>query len=367
MPTLGNRPSILRSIASSIPEASVLESPMSRLHELLFVRWRIASLALSICLYAGIVLGFGERLAISNNYFVALPVLVAALCYSVPGGLAAGLLGLPSNLLLFAVIGHPEYSPASKLIAECFGTILGLSLGYVAHNFRMYEKEIRRRVETEKSLSVALQAKDLLLKELNHRVKNNLSVIKSIAQLQRNRSCDPEFVRSVDRLVQRIQAIALVYERLYGTGANEAAVDPERYLGGLIANLTASYSDTGVDIVHSVRVDGRLLDPEEATCLGLIVNEALTNSIKYATGGRLDPAIFIGLDQIDGEYRLIVRDNGPGFDPGASESGGGLGLRMIRALAHQLDGRVSFDKAEAQTRAQGAQLELRWPVGKEAT
>ena len=206
----------------------------SRLHHLLFTRWKAASLAASICAYTAIVLCFGRELAISNNYFVALPVLVAALGYSVPGGLAAGLLGLPANLLLFAILGHPEYSPANKLIAECFGTVLGFSLGYVAHNFRMYEGELRRRFETERDLTRALKEKDILLKELNHRVKNNLAVIKSIAQLQRSRSRDPDFLVSIDRLVERIHAIALVHEQLYGPEEGVLTVDPGHYLDALV-------------------------------------------------------------------------------------------------------------------------------------
>lgn len=367
MPETGDRTDSLQSTAGPPAESSVLEGPVSRIHELLFVRWRAVSLGLSLAIYAAVVLLFGDSLAVSSNYFVALPVLAASFCYAVPGGIAAGLLGLPANLLLFAILGHPEYSPANKLIAECFGTLLGVSLGYLAHSFRRYETEIRRRVETERRLSITLQAKELLLRELNHRVKNNLSVIKSIAQLQRNRSRDPTFVAAVDLLVQRIQAMAMVYEQLHGSPERATGVDPERYLGALIANLTASYSDIGVDIVHSVRVDGQLLGPEETTCLGLIVNEALTNSIKYAVDGQGSPMIFVSLDRSGREYRLIVRDNGPGFESAAPEANGGLGLRMIRALAHQLGGRVSFERVEARGGAEGARIELRWPAGKEVS
>ncbi len=343
----------------------MLDGPASRLHHLLFTRWKAASLAASICAYTAIVLCFGRELAISNNYFVALPVLVAALGYSVPGGLAAGLLGLPANLLLFAILGHPEYSPANKLIAECFGTVLGFSLGYVAHNFRMYEGELRRRFETERDLTRALKEKDILLKELNHRVKNNLAVIKSIAQLQRSRSRDPDFLVSIDRLVERIHAIALVHEQLYGPEEGVLTVDPGHYLDALVGNLAASYSDMGVELIHSVRVGGRLLGPEAATPLGLIVNEALNNSIKHAVGVCREPVIYLNLDVVGEDYRLIVGDNGPGFEPEAFDSGGGLGLKMIRALARQMDGRVSFEKVDGDGCVEGARLELRWPIGKE--
>jgi two-component sensor histidine kinase len=344
---------------------SILDRPLSRLQRLLFTRWRAASLVISISVYAAIVLLFGPDLAISSNYFVALPVLVAALGYSVLGGLTAGILGLPANLLLFTLLGHPEYSPANKLIAECFGLVLGFSLGYVAHNFRMYEGELRRRFEIEEDLTKALLEKDILLKELNHRVKNNLSVIQSIAQLQRARSRDPEFLASIDRLVERIHAIALVHEQLYGPQDGTLAVNPEHYLDALIGNLAASYSDMGVEMIHSVRVGGRVLGPEEATPLGLIVNEALNNSIKYAVGLCQDPVIYLSLDIVDDDYRLIVGDNGPGFAPETSDPGGGLGLKMIRALARQMNGRVSFEKVGEDGCVEGARLELRWPVRKE--
>ncbi|HUW40391.1 MAG TPA: sensor histidine kinase [Rectinemataceae bacterium] len=346
--------------------SSILDRPVNRLHHLLFTRHRGLSLALSIAAYAAIVLSLGGDLAISNNYFVALPVLVAALGFSVPGGLAAGALGLPANLLLFHILGHPEYSPASKLIAECFGTVLGFSLGYVAHNFRMYETELRRRSAAEGELTEALQQKDILLKELNHRVKNNLSVIKSIAQLQRARSADPVFLESIDRLVERIHAIALVHEQLYGPKEGAFAVDPESYLDALVGNLSASYADMGVELIHTVRVGGRLLDPEEAAPLGLIVNEALNNSIKHAVGLCRDPVIYLELEASRGEYRLVVGDNGPGFDSDAPDAHEGLGLKMIRALARQMDATLRFEKAGGEGCVEGARLELRWPIRKES-
>ena len=346
--------------------ASILDRPVNRLHHLLFTRYRGLSLAVSVAAYAAIVLGLGDDLAISSNYFVALPVLVAALGFSVPGGLAAGALGLPANLLLFHLLGHPEFSPANKLIAECFGAVLGFSLGYVAHNFRMYETELRGRSAAEGELTEALQEKDILLKELNHRVKNNLAVIKSIAQLQRSRSRDPDFLASIDRLVERIHAIALVHEQLYGPKEGTLAVDPASYLDALIGNLAASYRDMGVEMIHTVRVGGRLLDPEDATPLGLIVNEALNNSIKHSVGVCRDPVISLELEAAHGEYRLVVEDNGPGFDTEAPEAREGLGLTMIRALARQMDGTIRFEKADGDGCVEGARLELRWPIRKES-
>jgi len=152
-----------------------------------------------------------------------------------------------------------------------FGTILDFLLGHVAHTFRVYESEIGKRVQTEKNLT--------------------------LAQLPRNR---PEDCR--------------------------ASVEPEHHIDGLIANLSSSYSATGVDIVHSVRMAGSFFSPEEVTCVGLIVNETLTDSVTYASGGCEDPAIFLSLDQVDG--------------------------------------RAVFGKANLRDCVEGSRIELRWPSGR---
>jgi two-component sensor histidine kinase len=352
-------------LARHIP-FSALDMSVTRLHRQVFIRRRALTFPTSIAIYVLVVLFAGSHLEISSNYFVILPVLVASLCYGIPGGLVAGALGLPANLLLFALIGHPEYSPASKAIAEASGVVVGLALGYLSHYYRELETEISRRIPIEDSLRRALAEKELLLQELHHRVKNNLNVIKSLVQLQRNRSSDPAFREAADRLIERIFTIALVHEQLYRRDDNVLTVNLEEYVGALVANVVAGYASTDVEVVHSVRTGERRISPDVASPLGLIINEVLTNALKHAACCVGEPVIVLTLDIADDDFRLVIRDNGPGFDPLRIEEKG-LGLKLVKALARQLDGKLNFEQAQYPMRGAddsvGARFELRWSAG----
>lgn len=331
--------------------------PVAKAHRFLFVRHGTASFAAAVAIYVGVVLGLGDRLAISNNYFVILPVLVAALAGGTSAGLIAGLLALPANLLLFAILGHPEYSPASKPIAEASGIIVGFSFGYLADYFRELEGEIGRRIETEESLRRTLAEKELLLKELNHRVKNNLNLIKSLVKLQRNRSSDPAFAAAADALVSRILAISLVHDQLYRS--DSPFIRPQVYLNSIAANVSQALAAERSAVSVSVDVGDELLDADVALPLGLVVNEALTNALKHAAMEGQDCAVVLSLTIEDGRFRLRVRDNGPGPFPGAGE---GLGMKIIRAFAAQLGGEATLTSIPGPDgKSLGALFELAWP------
>jgi two-component sensor histidine kinase len=351
--------------------------------EVLFVRHRYPSLLLSIAVYAAAVILSGNALQVSANYFILLPVLVAAMCFGTVGGLVAGALGLPANLLLFWMLGHPEYSPASKLVAELSGIVLGLACGRLADYFRRMEREIRKRIATEEALRSALAEKQLLLRELHHRVKNNLSVIKSLVQLQRNRSKDPAFLEAADELIGRIFAISLVHDQL-DTDRSLAMVELGSFMKALVRNLEGGLGLEESAVRLDIDVDGCALQIEAATSLGLIVNEVLTNALKHASrsedeagatlvGQGAKPSIQLSLkleNLPDGaHYRLVIVDDGPGPKE-VSPSAGGLGLKLVRALARNLGGKAKLEAIvampwgdrEADREAVGARFELVFPA-----
>ncbi len=339
---------------------SPLDRALSRLHASVFKRHPLASLLASIGLYAAVVLAFGPRLAVSNNYFVGIPVIVAAVSYGLAGGAIAGALGLPANLLLFAVLGRPDFSPASKPIAEAFGIVLGTALGYLSDYFRKLEAEIARRVRVEEQLREALGEKQLLLEELHHRVKNNLNVIKSLVQLQRDRARDPEFIAAAEDLMSRILAMATVHESLYAKTFS-GAIEPEPYFASLLASL-AQARGGGVELSSSVDAGGLLLPVDAAVPLALVVNEAVTNAFKHAFEGLEDRRIRLTLGHADGACVLVIEDNGRG---GASKGPAGLGTRIVRALAVQLGGTYSYgparELASGDPGRPGTRIELRFP------
>jgi hypothetical protein len=169
-------------------EPQELFSPLDRaigaVYSHLFGRRRFLTLAVSITLYSASVLALGSTVRVSTNYFVLLPVIIASVGYGLYAGLASGALALPANLLLYAIIGHPEFSPESKLIAELSGIILGTILGYLSDYHRKLDAERRLRKETEAELTRTLRDREALFREVHHRVKNNLNLVKSMINLQ---------------------------------------------------------------------------------------------------------------------------------------------------------------------------------------
>jgi two-component sensor histidine kinase len=339
------------------------DSLASKIHAVVFIRYRYASLTAAIALYSAVMLVTGRALGVSSNYFVIGPVMAAALGFGIAGGLAAGILALPANLLIYAILGHPEFSPASKLIAESSGILVGLLFGRLADYFRDVEREIKRRMATEEALRGALAEKELLLRELHHRVKNNLNVMKSLVQLQRNRSEVPAFLEAADELINRIFAISLVHDQL-NTDQALSSVDPAHYIEALVGNLASGLGIGMSRIGLSMDTGGRFIPVESAISLGLIVNEALTNAIKHASpGSEGKPSIRISLGLEGGDYRLAICDDGPGPGSGTASDAarGGLGLMLVRALARNLGGKTELAAIEGENGPIGSRFDLSFP------
>jgi two-component sensor histidine kinase len=338
----------------------------SKIHALVFIRYRHASLAATVALYAAAMLASGKTLGVSSNYFVIVPVVVAALGFGTAGGLISGLLGLPANLLMYAILGHPEYSPASKIIAEASGLVVGFVFGRLADYFRDVEREIKKRMATEEALRGSLEAQELLLRELHHRVKNNLNIIKSLVQLQRNRSRDPAFLEAADELVGRIFAISLVHDQL-DKDQTLASIETRRYVEALVANISSGLGLGPTSIALSVETGDAELLVDQATSLGLILNEALTNSLKHSSARRDEsgPQVRLSLAIEDGDYCLEIRNDAAEVEAGAGAprpGGKGLGLRLVQALARNLGGDASFRIVPGEGRPAEALFDLVFPV-----
>ncbi len=319
-----------------------------------------ASLFVSIGIYATVVLVFGGGLGISSNYFVLLPAIAAALGFGSLGGLLAGLLGLPANLLLFAILGHPEFSPASKLIAEISGLTVGFVFGGLSDHFQEIREEMERRKSIETELRRAIADKDLLLRELNHRVRNNLGVVKALVRLQKSCSCDPAFVEAADELIGRIFAISIVQDELdIGKGGLEVGID--RYLRTLASRVSSSFGKQEPRLLCGCD-SGCFIPVEDAVSLGLIVNEALAEIFKRGCrNGTKEEPVRLSLDASEGFYRLRIEAGEEAMAEGGSGPGGdeGLGMKLTRSLAESLGGEIRHEAAGEGLRAA---FELRFPV-----
>jgi two-component sensor histidine kinase len=183
----------------------------------------------------------------------------------------------------------------------------------------------------------------LLLRELHHRVKNNLAIVSSLLNLQSGSLTDARAARAVREGRQRVEAMGLLHQHLYQT-ADVARVDMRPYLTTLLDNLLATYGFEEDSITLELTLDLPTLEVERAVPLGLILNELVTNALKHAYAGVARPWLrVLLLSAADGQPGLLleVEDNGPGIAPGQwQKAEGSFGQQLILALSAQLAGQV---------------------------
>lgn len=205
------------------------------------------------------------------------------------------------------------------------------------------EKEIRRRV-AEKNLKRSLDEKDVLLKEIHHRVKNNMQIISSILTMQERLMEDVKLKNVLAESRNRIRSMALVHENLY-QNENLANIQFPNYVRSLAGNIARTY----YDLQHKVRFEYEMEDIfmplEIGIPCGLIINELISNSFKHAFSGVDNGVIHIALIRHKNkEFSLQVSDNGVGMDSMFSlEESKSLGMRIVNKLVQQIDGKLDYD------------------------
>jgi PAS domain S-box-containing protein len=207
-------------------------------------------------------------------------------------------------------------------------------------------QDITPRKLAEERIMRALREKEVLLKEVHHRVKNNMQIICSLQQLQARKLKSPEASEAMDELHGRIRSMALIHERLYES-ADFSHVNVAEYLHTLVQNISYSYGAADIEI--AVDVDRLAIEMDCLIPVGLIVNELVTNSIKHAykegNKERISEGNVVVSLKRAGEGRLClgVSDDGCGM-PADFESSGGLGFMIVRALSDQLEGALSISR-----------------------
>ena len=195
----------------------------------------------------------------------------------------------------------------------------------------------RKRIEAQVRRSLA--EKELLLREVHHRVKNNMQVISSLLAMQAVGTTDPSIAERFEQSQARIRSMALIHEQLY-QAPDLAQIDLRLYLDVLVSHLLQSYGREGaVRIVQDV--DGSVLDVDQSLACGLIVNELVVNALKHAYANGAQGTIRVSLRAVsNGQLALTVSDDGPGIDPTHSVREGALGMSLVTTLADQLGGNV---------------------------
>ncbi|MBN1533846.1 MAG: PAS domain S-box protein [Spirochaetes bacterium] len=218
--------------------------------------------------------------------------------------------------------------------------------------------DITHRKRQELALAKALGEKESLLRELQHRIKNSLVMISSLIGLEANRSGVEPVMAALKEVKFRVNSVANLYTILYQTG-NITEVALEEYLMRIVGSLEGSYLSGHGNVSIETRLEQMTVDDRDAAALGLILNELLTNSLKYAFPDGRAGRIEVTLRREAGGLVLTVGDNGVGlpggFDPARS---GGLGLELVRMLVSQLHGTFEYRRGE-----QGVSFTVRAELG----
>lgn len=214
--------------------------------------------------------------------------------------------------------------------------------GRLVHFIAQIEDVTARR-DAQRALERMLDEKDVLLHEVHHRVKNNLQVISSLLNLQRRAVQDPMTRDALDDSRRRVQAMALVHERLYH-GRNLAAIDMARYLNELVGQLCRTMAVEGVHVRATVNVDPMDVPVDVAIPCGLIVSELLSNVLKYAFDGREAGTVDVSFSRTDDAMELAITDDGVGM-PGEVREGS-IGMRLVESLARQLRGTLTVTSGD---------------------
>ncbi|MEF8727159.1 MAG: CHASE domain-containing protein [Accumulibacter sp.] len=202
--------------------------------------------------------------------------------------------------------------------------------------------DISDRKEAEESLRASLDEKTVLLKEVHHRVKNNLQIITSLLNLQLNRTQIPEARETLRDTQSRIRSMALLHEALYQSGSL-ARIGLPQYVGSLCAPLWHAAGSVAANVRLEQRIDDLSLPLDQAVPCGLIINELVSNALKHAFPGGRSGQIVVAASMLPkGLLRLSVTDDGVGLPPEDPRSSDSLGLQLVFMLVNQLQGVVDI-------------------------
>ncbi len=212
---------------------------------------------------------------------------------------------------------------------------------------KQLKQDITKRKRMQKKLKASLKEKEVLLKEIHHRVKNNLQIIYSILNLQSGQIKDRRILNIFKQMQSRIRSMGLIHEKLYQS-KDLARLDFAQYIRSLAVHLFHSYKINVNEVNMNIDIDNIFFDIDTTVPCGLIINELVSNSLKHAfPGGRKgEVSVKIHKDQ-KGHYTLIVRDTGVGFPRDVDfRKTNTLGMKLVSDLVKQLKGTIELTRIE---------------------
>jgi PAS domain S-box-containing protein len=256
-----------------------------------------------------------------------------------------------------ALAGEKDYEPEFRVrhpdgtvrYLKAYARVERNSAG-IPHRMIGINYDITERKQTAAQIEASLKEKEVLLKEIHHRVKNNLGVVDGLLQMQSRRSQNPEVIETLKESHNRIASIALVHEKLYSSN-DLAKINIAHYIADLTAHLFDSYNIHANQIKLMTHINAIPLAIDLAIPCGLIINELVSNALKYAFSNQQAGDIEVILDeQPDHSLCLIVRDNGVGFPEDFDlKQTTTLGMSLIQGLVKQLRGTLAIHSQSGTT------------------
>lgn len=245
------------------------------------------------------------------------------------------------NGKMYGTLDFSDVSPRINDFSDMDRTIVKLIAQWIGN-------ELERNYSEEK-IKASLKEKEILLKEIHHRVKNNLQVVSSLLSIQSSYIKDKKAIEIFRECQLRIKSMGLIHQNLYQT-EHLARVNFSHYVEKLLNNLFQSYGVIPGFIKMNINIADIPVDLDSAIPCGLIINELVSNSLKYAFLNNKDGEITINLSILDNNYHLIISDNGKGIpDEIDFNHTKTLGLQLVHTLVEQLEGSIELKKNERKT------------------
>ncbi|MDC7226273.1 MAG: cache domain-containing protein [Spirochaetales bacterium] len=312
--------------------------------------------------YIGTGIYSGDIQTATRNYFLTLSIifsitviiligLAALITYPIVASvrtITASMTELDESPLLQAPVSKPikfkKNSDAYYLVSG-FNDIVRRLAARNREIIAASEERDSLREEHIRIIEESLSEKEMMLKEINHRVKNNFQIIISLLKLELSENQDPVTRESFLELISRLESISIIHNMLY-SNENYSSVSAETYLKNLAEYIIHSFgADQKIDIMYSI--DSMEFSIDQAVTIGMITNETLTNSVKYAFKENESGIVSIGLHNKAGSLIFTITDNGSGLpDEYIQGKQGSLGINLIRNLSRQLDGTMTIDNSD---------------------
>lgn len=203
--------------------------------------------------------------------------------------------------------------------------------------------DITDRKKSENEIKSLLEEKEIILKEVHHRIRNNMSTIKSLLSLQSETLNDPAASVAIGEAASRIQCMKILYDKLFDSPTQDS-ISCANYLPSLIDEIMAGFPKNKPVSVKK-KIGTFRLDVKKIQSLGIIINELLTNIMKYAFDGRNDGVISVSIQRSGKNISLVVQDNGVGIPPSINfQNTAGFGFVLVNLLTQQLGGTIRIER-----------------------